>query len=85
MPRARQEDYLAVKFEDNSSLQMTPREIARLCYDPESWWNVVRMLAGYSDYSILKIAASNRNGSEEARAAVFIDEPPYNWTFPETV
>lgn len=70
-----------IKFEDGSDMKIDPNDISRLCFDLRSWFQVMRMLAGYCEFAIMTICPDRR---EEHRVAVSLTELPYDWKFPET-
>ncbi len=77
------DNYVYVLFEaDNSGARFPPSVIPRLCKDPASWWNVMRVLAGYSDHIIMDIDAERENTTFSTRMAVFFERPPNGWRFP---
>jgi hypothetical protein len=82
-------DELHVIFEeDQSRCQMAVKDIARLCYDLKSWWQLLRLVNGVSDHAILTLTTTDRRTNQyfEMRAAAQTRPFTYDkkFEFPET-
>jgi hypothetical protein len=74
-------DEFYVRFEDGSELKISPDAVMKMCFDLKSWFRIMRMLAGYCDFTIMTLRTID---GKESRAAIFKDKPPYRWEMPET-